>query len=259
MSEPKPTAARSLIFSAVMIEALKRRQKTQTRRVLRYPASVLKKHGESWARWLAESTGVPFALEAAGWRPVQGQGRNGAEIAPTIPETLRPGTRVWVRESFSTMSLGIYPFPSAWYRADFGEYDDDPALPSNRDRHSGSCANVGRGTDCFACASERDGYFKWTSARFMPRRLSRFELEVVGVRIERLQDLTETDAVAEGVARADVVHGGSSAVFRIDGAEFESAREAFAFGWDGINGGRADWECNPLVRRIEFRVVHGAR
>lgn len=68
---------------------------------------------------------------------------------------------------------------------------------------------------------------------YMPRWASRIMLEIVAMRDERLQELTDDDATAEGV----------------------TDREAFARLWDDINGKRAPWANNPVVWVVSFRRV----
>jgi hypothetical protein len=82
----------------------------------------------------------------------------------------------------------------------------------------------------------------------MPRWASRITLEVVSVRVERLQEITEADARAEGI---DVETLG--AIYRLgDGTPV--ARDAFGDVWDEINSRPGKrWEDDPWVWRVEFR------
>jgi len=96
-------------------------------------------------------------------------------------------------------------------------------------------------------------------ARFMPRRLARTVLEVVGIRLERLQDITEEDAIAEGIERG-------KDFFRCpmwknylpdsEGASWfpDDPIGSYRTLWESING-PGSWDVNPLVWRIEFRRV----
>jgi hypothetical protein len=79
----------------------------------------------------------------------------------------------------------------------------------------------------------------------VPRWASRITLEITGVRVERLQDITEEDAKAEGA-------GGE----RYSGQGFEHCihREAFRTLWESING-PGTWELNPWLWVIEFRRI----
>lgn len=83
----------------------------------------------------------------------------------------------------------------------------------------------------------------------MPRWASRILLEIVSVRVERLQDISEDDARAEGIA----VDGNGHAV-RDDAYNYGSARTAFAELWESINGA-GSWAANPWVWVAEFRRV----
>lgn len=95
----------------------------------------------------------------------------------------------------------------------------------------------------------KDGDQIWTPSIFMPRWASRILLEIVTVQVERLQNITEEDAIAEGV----------------DGAESEGAKfcgwyekpiRAYHRLWDQINANRGfGWDTNPWVWVIEFKKV----
>ncbi len=95
----------------------------------------------------------------------------------------------------------------------------------------------------------------WRPAIFMPRSRSRLTLRVSGVRLERLQGITDKDARAEGVlSDADTLppfaDGGARPLGRLC-----SARENFAALWNEINGKDESkrWAANPWVWALEFR------
>ena len=90
----------------------------------------------------------------------------------------------------------------------------------------------------------------------MPRWASRLTLEVTGVRVERVQDISEVDAEAEGIECFDPDRDAS--ICRIPGGEWEydTARNAFRDLWDSINGARGyGWDANPWVWIVEFKRV----
>ncbi len=137
-----------------------------------------------------------------------------------------PGGRLWVRETFAFNVLKASGYK---YRANV-----DPAT---------------------------DGW-KWTPAIHMPRAACRLLLDVSSVRVERLQDISEADAKAEGAVFRDF--GKNKWGNRLDGWSMEpenapthehclgSARFAFANLINKINGATT-WDANPWVWVIEFK------
>jgi hypothetical protein len=112
------------------------------------------------------------------------------------------GDKLWVRETFTLAPNGDYI-----YRAD----------------------------PIFDGCSKGDFAWDWKPSIFMPRKASRITLEVKRVRVERLQDITEEDARAEGFANMN------------------SSRVCFRTLWDTLNAKRDySWESNPWVYVIEF-------
>jgi hypothetical protein len=93
---------------------------------------------------------------------------------------------------------------------------------------------------------------KWKPSIFMPRWASRITLEVTDVRVQRLQEISDSDSEAEGVRPID-----AAIVFNDRGGHDRklsgTARGAFACLWDSINGKRAAWASNPWVWAITFR------
>lgn len=81
----------------------------------------------------------------------------------------------------------------------------------------------------------------------MPRWASRLTLDVTEVRVQRLQELSEEDAKAEGVQPAPFCKSGRPA-----GMEHV---EAFEDLWQSINGERASWASNPWVWCVSFKLV----
>lgn len=94
----------------------------------------------------------------------------------------------------------------------------------------------------------------WRNARYMPRIHSRLDLRITQVRVEKLQDISEGDSVAEGVTReanGPRVYPGTGAARAL-----ESYREAYARLWDSINAKRGfGWSVNPWVWVISFEVL----
>jgi len=91
---------------------------------------------------------------------------------------------------------------------------------------------------------------------FMAKEMSRIRLEITGVRAERLQDISEQDAIAEGIiAYTEISAGGVRDCFKDydkAGRTVESAIESYKTLWESING-KGSWEENPFVWVIEFQ------
>jgi hypothetical protein len=94
----------------------------------------------------------------------------------------------------------------------------------------------------------------WRPSIHMPRWASRILLEIVSVRVERLQDISEADAIAEGVEPHEV---GQFAMHGLNAEERAEMRRQAAIGpysglWDRINGA-GSWDANPWVWVVEFK------
>jgi len=164
-----------------------------------------------------------------------------------------PGDRLWVRETWSPLQNPEACWAASEpcdvvYRADDGWADNEP--DSKQLLYDG----------------------KWRPSVHMPRWASRIMLEVTDTRRERVQDISNEDAIAEGVEFMEVGPGampvmcpkcqGSGRVTIHDGhslTEIEceycnSPVKRFRILWDSIYGGRGyGWEENPWVWVIEFR------
>ena len=90
-------------------------------------------------------------------------------------------------------------------------------------------------------------YFEWKSPFFMPRWASRILLEITDIRVERLQEITEKDAIAEGMS-LDTPYS----------EKYNSYRQAFSFLWNTLNLKRGyGWEVNLWVWVIGFKLLKG--
>lgn len=158
------------------------------------------------------------------------------ESVPELPELIQKlwkcpfgtvGSRLWVAETWSPMEPGpINEGALIAYRA---EYMDDPHGPD------GERSPDGR-------------YRRWNSAATMPQWASRLSLEVKSVRVQRLQDISGSDAAAEGVC-API---GSERNYGVVTEEY--AKERIMVEWNSIHG-PGSWESNPWVFAGEVEVV----
>ena len=130
----------------------------------------------------------------------------------------QPGDRLWVRETWTKTQFG-----KAVYKADSKD-SDGFVWPS--------------------VAADVDDVL-WRPSIHMPRWASRITLEITRVWVERVQDITEEDAMKEGCIR-ELKPDGSVGW----GAGLVEARDAFRDLWQSIYG---TWDANPWVWAVEFR------
>lgn len=104
------------------------------------------------------------------------------------------------------------------------------------------------GKKCIYRADHDLEILTWQPSIFMPRKYARLLLEITKLRVERLNDISKNDAIAEGIELHVPVPG--------DGEPMPILQ--FAALWDKINGKKGfTWETNPFVWVIEFRRVEG--
>ena len=216
-------ADRPIIFSAPMIRALLDGRKTQTRRQVH--------------KLFRSDYDLTIAKDRRGRNCYAGTNPYGVhwihDDAPFFPYA--PGDRLYVREAWAPLSALTHndPGPTAlaangFYRADESTVDGEIS--------------------------------RWRPSIHMPRWASRLTLHVTDVRVQRLQDISEEDARAEGIEPLKsgrgyydptMSHGAVRA-----GHYFTYAKTAFETLWNSIHGPDA-WDANPWVAAITFDVKRG--
>lgn len=158
----------------------------------------------------------------------------------------KPGDRLWVRETWAQI----------WkYEGCIGE---DTTEPYNCSMCSG-CRIEYRADTKNSCpgdwpesmAKEDDEAPRWKPSIHMPRWASRITLEITNMRVERLNDITEEDAKAEGAKeKHNIFHDAIQAHIG------NVAIRNFAVLWDSIYSKRGlGWDANPWVWVIEFKRI----
>ena len=96
----------------------------------------------------------------------------------------------------------------------------------------------------------------WKPPLHMPRWASRIQLEITGIRVERLNDITDEDAFAEGIVPLHLQYGEQGCWFSANtnnqNLHARTAKQAFQKLWNSTGG---DWDENPWVWVIEFKRV----
>ncbi len=160
-----------------------------------------------------------------------------------IPPRVVPGDRLWVRETWA-YDLNV-------------DREESPEILAWARDHRRVWYRADPGVEQTGCGGAPG---RWRPSIYMPRWASRITLELTDVREQRLQDISEEDARAEGM----LFLGGIADDFEMapwaDPGDRERhpwrwARAAFRVAWDGINGKRATWESNPQVWALTFRRI----
>ncbi|MBU9153179.1 hypothetical protein KTD28_00990 [Burkholderia gladioli] len=232
-----------ILFSGAMVRAIIGGRKTQARLAVKLP------HQNSLGVWEPTAIGGPNGGRTAAGETVPLQSaiwhtRTGDSLICPLGQ---PGDRLWVREAFR-------------FTAQFD--DDSPARVADR------CLDAGYRQAWAPIRFEADGRTRdWPSvgappqpndtpgrlrpARHMPIWASRLSLQIVSIRVERLQAISEADARAEGVTIEEHHTRGYCA-----GESRPPSIRAFRGTWDAEHaaGGHA-WNMNPWVWAIAFRRI----
>lgn len=103
----------------------------------------------------------------------------------------------------------------------------------------------------------------WRSPIHMPKWVARLWLEITGIRVERVQDISDEDCLKEGITWYGAHDGGTHyrnvtfyQAFPEKGGGFTKAKDAFELLWDSLNAKRGyGWEANPWVWPIEYKLI----
>ncbi|WP_068638768.1 hypothetical protein [Thauera butanivorans] len=231
---------RPILFSAPMVRAILEGRKTQTRRIVK-PQPYIDDQGNFC--WNGRNFGQDF------------NGPHIQAIASPIPSSKtkrvhcpfgKPGDRLWVRE--------------AW-----AETDREDGTPVIAYRAGGNIA-IGRdhpkGNDYLIDTIAWDDVphvETWRPSIHMPRWASRILLEITAVRVERLQDISEADARAEGIEQTVTGDGWRRYCADIEQeaaglTPCSTAEISYRSLWESING-PGSWLANPWVWVVEFKRV----
>lgn len=193
-----------ILFSAPMVKAILEGRKTMTRRVLKpQPAGEV-----YWNSLLAE------------WRWMDADGYDD-EVNDPVVIPYAPGDLLWVREAHAivgNVDPGFVLYRANGYEAECERHGFDKPFPPEAD-------------------------VSWRPSIHMPRWASRITLRVTAVKVERLQEISEDDAKAEGVEKPILAHWSA--------LPFKSAFRGI---WLDLHGPGA-WDANPFVAAYSFERV----
>lgn len=216
---------RGILYQGTMVRSLLAELKTQTRRPVK-----------GWAlEWL--SPPVNFTPEYV------------ADRANNACPYGYPGDHLWVRETFFAWGRWETRYSAKKKRDEW--HFIDMTMESKRVYHYAMCDSK-----AIVGAKDRGGVLPvwWKRpAIFMPRAASRILLEITDVRVERLQDISQADAMAEGVWTANAAKE-SGCIDRSPGGGNLNHVGAYRTLWEEING-KGSWDLSPLVWVVKFKVV----
>lgn len=211
---------RPILFSAPMVRALLDGRKTQTRRLCKDqpPPGVT----------IIRKTIRPFGKEP--YHAFERRTKFG-NFGGEVPVKISRGDRLWVKETHARVG-------------------------DNGDDHM-ACPDLTR-LVYYRADDVQPELSRWRPSIFMPRWASRLTLIVTDVRVERLQDISEADAIAEGIEPVTdfMPYGHHWKRYRDGGwnSYVDNPIASYASLWTEINGA-GSWEANPWVCAISFRVI----
>ncbi|WP_019106219.1 hypothetical protein [Pantoea ananatis] len=245
---------RPILLNAEMVRAVLDGRKTQTRRIIQSPAKNMQANGqkvidyrEPGDKWYGEHV---FSM----------RNQSGTWCDYTKEQFLAKcpfgavGERLWVRETWQAIHDSL---------DEFGNVDERTWIPSVPKSSEGYWRAVY--AEEFGVSNREDRDFPWRPAIHMPRWASRITLEITGVRVERLQDISEADACAEGI-RAGVRRTDQSEFnepvycnyladnLNVASEWFERPSDSFISLWQSIYG-EESWQHSPWVWVIEFKLL----
>jgi hypothetical protein len=230
---------RPILFSGPMVRALLDGRKTQTRRTVKpqpVPSDSNPPIGATPGGLYVCPDYLPTSdlrgsvivhCEAVGQYRCMGQQAFAAAFCPYGV----PGDRLWVRE-------GHAPAADCW-----GRWEQSVERKRNL---------FAPGELLYRVDAADQFVDRWRPGIHMPRWASRITLEITEVRVQRLQEIGEEDAAAEGFPSYTATGNGQSC--QPVGAAYVDGREWYARLWDSINGAGA-WHANPWVWALTFRRI----
>lgn len=233
---------RPIIFSGESVRAILDGRKTQTRRVFKFRCAPYGQHQEHF-EW-RQVVQIPDTFEWIFWDHFFTDHEEFTQKAYKPGDGVKcpygvPGDRLWVRETWAKILEREWDWESE-------ELSEVPFHYEYRaDLVAGSTDYPGSWPSCEACGNPEAP--KWKPSIHMPRLASRINLEITKIRVERLLDISDDDALAEGVTKEQVdkdYYNGPNPI----GAYLDL--------WDSLNAKRGlPSIANPWVFVIEFRRI----
>lgn len=242
---------RPIFFNTEMVKAILEGRKTQTRHIMRRQPDAVErfKNGEE-----TTDTDAQYAILRCHNNPKGFKRCNSGWFADAKYKTpfteFNVGDQLWVRETWAPVNLYgeialAYKADSEVIRVEENEsFLDEEGFINYNDPRLEKYSFAAWADDLL---DGKEG--NWLPSVQMPRWASRILLEITKIRVERLNDISESDAIAEGCDNSK-----SEAAIQI--GWYELPLPAFKRRWEWKNG-KDSWKQNPWVWVIEFSVIQG--
>jgi hypothetical protein len=241
---------RPILFSSPMVRAILAGKKTETRRIVKpsnTESSFLSKHLDvDWERGRAIANVNDAGVNEFGYLKFPFNHKDDSWDTDADYQTIgrffsriHPGDLLWVKETHFVEITGDFPYAGEGLRLS----QWTPELIKETIVHYRATTQLNNPDD-----------WRWRPSIFMPRWASRINLWVMSVHAERLWDITEEGAVAEGIDPDDVAVWN---VFNDPDEPVWTNRSAYADLWEQING-KGSWAKNPWVWVIKFEKEESA-
>jgi len=234
-----------ILFSTPMVKAILEGRKTQTRRVVKFHGNRILK-GELWEDEIRKPSIEPIIHDGNSCFSLF----DNMHICPYG----HPGDILWVRESFA-----------------YTQFAFDKSLIVGRNEYGVVGSEIYK-----ADVGNDDWDGSWKPSIHMPKEACRIFLQVESIKVERLQDISEQDAINEGIkypVAKSKIDGFVHPVFRVSGNK--NAVDFMPENWKALNGddlkkhlprahfaelwcdinGYESWQANPWVWVIQFKRI----
>jgi hypothetical protein len=232
--EPSEFRERPVLFSSPMVKALLDDRKKQTRRIMKSQPYTLR------------TEGFGYPTKAGGFVSLTSE-----HCLAECPYG-KPGDRLYVKEAAWVWCRKV---PNGKTKTGRQKYAYRPFAPHLSE-------NVRYFADHPECPDrsgnfEPDMVWRYKHARYMPKRLARIVIEITDVSAQRIHDISDQDAIAEGIEPVSPVGFMRACGWKDYSGKtvgFLRPRDSFKSLWESING-QGSWDANPWVWAIGLRRI----
>jgi hypothetical protein len=208
-----------MLFSTPMVQAIMEDRKTQTRRIVKPQPQEYEAKGKRMYSYSDKKNFIQSDFEFI------------ADNFLGIPKRWQVGDLIWVKETFLELVPEHFITTKFVYKANCDSHSEEIRQEYIKAKYP----------------------YKWKPSIFMPKAAARIWLEITNIKVERLQDISEEDAIKEGI---EDLTNGKKLSFRdyLNNKHPLTAIASFKSLWQSING-KESWNANPFCWVIEFKCI----